>query len=352
MDFGILFFSNYEVDATDKYHLLLEAVRYADRHQFKAVWTPERHFHEFGGLFPNPSLTSAALAMITDQIELRSGSIVSPLHDAIRIAEEWAVVDNLSKGRVSLSFASGWNGNDFVLSPDNYQKRHAVMDEQIETVRKLWKGGSITRENGLGKKIEISVFPTPVQKELPIWITAAGNEQTYIKAGEKGLNLLTHLLGQDVDDLERKIQLYREARAAKGFNPESGRVALMLHTYLAEDGEKAVNLVEKPFIEYLRSATSLSKFLYQEAGMDPDDIPEEDKELMLKLSFKRYSNSAALIGTVANCSEMVLKLKDIGVDEIACLIDFGVAPEKVLEGMEHLNELKKIFVPQTTESIL
>jgi natural product biosynthesis luciferase-like monooxygenase protein len=352
MDFGILFFSNYQVDANNKYHLLLEAVKYADQHGFKSVWTPERHFHEFGGLFPNPSVTSSALAMITEQIELRSGSVVSPLHDVIRLAEEWSVVDNLSNGRVALSFASGWNGNDFVLSKDNYQDRNAIMFEQIETVRKLWKGGSIQRENGLGKTIDVKVFPSPVQAELPVWITAAGNEKTYIKAGAHGMHLLTHLLGQDIDDLERKIQLYREARADNGYDPETGRVALMLHTYLAEDLEEAMSVVEQPFIEYLRSATSLSKFLYQEAGMDPNDIPEEDKELMLKMSFQRYSNSSALIGTITNCSEMVIKLKEIGVDEIACLIDFGVEPEKVLEGMEHLNALREVFVEQQTASIL
>ncbi|MEL7148644.1 MAG: LLM class flavin-dependent oxidoreductase, partial [Bacteroidota bacterium] len=143
MDFSLFFFSNYEVQADSKYKLLLEAVKYADQHGFNAVWTPERHFHDFGGLFPNPSVISASLAMITDQIQLRSGSCVSPLHDPIRIAEEWSVVDNLSSGRVALSFASGWNSNDFVLAPDNYQDRHQVMHEQIDLVQKLWQGGSV-----------------------------------------------------------------------------------------------------------------------------------------------------------------------------------------------------------------
>lgn len=352
MDFSILFFSNYQVDSSNKYHLLLEAVKYADQHGFSAVWTPERHFHEFGGLFPNPSVTSAALAMVTDQIELRSGSVVSPLHDEIRIAEEWSVVDNLSNGRVSLSFASGWNGNDFVLSSSNYQDRNNIMFEQIETVRNLWKGGSVQRKNGIGEELEVRVFPLPIQKELPVWITAAGNEKTYMRAGKEGMNLLTHLLGQDIDEVGRKIQLYREAREQHGHAPESGKVAMMLHTYIGENMDEVMDTVEEPFIDYIRSAMSLSKFLYKEAGLNPEDIPEEDKEMMLRKSFHRYSSSSALIGTIESCSEMVLKLKEIGVDEIACLVDFGVAPDKVLEGMTYLSELQNVFVNESAESIL
>ncbi|MGB3182944.1 MAG: LLM class flavin-dependent oxidoreductase [Cyclobacteriaceae bacterium] len=343
IDFSLFFFSNYEVDQYNKYHLLLEAVKYIDQNEFKAVWTPERHFHEFGGLFPNPSVTSAALAMITENIELRSGSLVSPLHDVVRIAEEWSVVDNLSNGRVSLSFASGWNGNDFVLSPENYQDRHQVMIDQIETVKNLWKGGSITRKNGVGKSFSFQVYPSPIQKELPIWITAAGNPKTYSMAGEMGANLLTHLLGQDIEEATGKIALYREAREKNGFDPDTGKVAMMLHTYVGETMEQAMEVVEEPFIEYLKSATNLSKFLYEEAGYKADEIPEEDKEAMLKHSFQRYSKEAALIGTVTSCSEMVNKMFEIGVNEIACLVDFGIKPTEMLKGLEKLNELKSLY---------
>ncbi|MCE7996678.1 MAG: LLM class flavin-dependent oxidoreductase [Roseivirga sp.] len=346
MDFSLFFFSNYDVDDSDKYHLLKESVKYADQECFKAVWTPERHFHEFGGLFPNPSVTSAALAMITKQIELRSGSTVSPLHDEIRIAEEWSVVDNLSKGRVALSFASGWNGNDFAMAKENYQNRHEVMYKQIDNIQRLWKGEKIKRVNGFNKEVEVGTFPRPIQKELSVWITAAGNEKTYIMAGEKGMNLLTHLLGQDLDELARKIALYREARETNGHGADLGKVALMLHTYVGDDEDETMKVVEKPFINYLRSATSLSKIIYEEAGHKAEDIPEEDKELMLRHSFLRYSKEAALIGTLDSCSETVVNLSEIGVDEIACLVDFGVEPKLTLEALKNLKTLQQIFSNQ------
>src|SRR6185295_17743730 len=102
---------------------LMEGAKFADRNGFAAVWTPERHFHAFGGLYPNPSVTSAAIAAITQRVKIRAGSVVLPLHHPLRVAEEWAVVDNLSNGRVGLAFASGWHSIDFVLAPQNYADR-------------------------------------------------------------------------------------------------------------------------------------------------------------------------------------------------------------------------------------
>src|SRR5438045_2411537 len=127
MEFGVMFFSSQPERREEKYKLVLEAARRADAAGFAAVWTPERHFHEFGGIFPNPAVTSAALAMITRHVQLRAGSLVSPLHDVVRIAEEWSVVDNLSGGRAAVSYGSGWNADDFVFHPERYETRQAHM---------------------------------------------------------------------------------------------------------------------------------------------------------------------------------------------------------------------------------
>src|SRR5207342_155319 len=109
--------------AQEEYRLLIEGAKFADRHGFEAVWMPERHFHAFGGLFPNPSVTAAAVAAVTQNVQVRAGSVVLPLHDPIRVAEEWSLVDNLSNGRVGISFASGWHADDFVFAPDAYPDR-------------------------------------------------------------------------------------------------------------------------------------------------------------------------------------------------------------------------------------
>jgi natural product biosynthesis luciferase-like monooxygenase protein len=347
MDFGVMCFSSDETAAgDDKYAFLKAAARFADSHDLCAVWTPERHFHPFGGLYPNPALTSAALAMITQRVALRAGSLVSPLHDVIRIAEEWAVVDNLSHGRVAVSFGSGWNAGDFVLFPDRYARRRAVMYEQIDAVQRLWRGEPLTRADAFGKTTSVVLHPRPVQSTLPVWITSSGSPETSIEAGARGANLLTHLLGQDVITLAERIRAYREARREAGFDPGTGIVSLMLHTFIDPDLERVRRLVRTPFREYLRSAISLERRAAAHGGSISggkqlphtsavDDVDEE----LLDIAFERYFHTAALMGTPERCREIALRLEEIGVNEIACLIDFGVEPDAALGSLEHLADL-------------
>jgi natural product biosynthesis luciferase-like monooxygenase protein len=350
MDFGIMFFSSASQAAADKYGLLIEAARYADEHGFCCVWTPERHFHEFGGLFPNPSVTSAALATITSRMQLRAGSLVSPLHDAIRIAEEWAVVDNLSGGRAAISFGSGWNVDDFLFFPDRYADRHALMHEQIDTVRRLWRGGQVTRRNSFGKQLNVTLYPRPVQPELPVWVTSSGNVETFKSAGAIGANLLTHLIGQDVAALADKIGAYRAARAEHGFDPAEGRVALMLHTFLGDDVEEVRVRVRAPLREYLRTAVKLETRAAAGGGVisgghkvAAGEVPADVMEELLDLTFERYFSTAALLGTPATCEGLIWRLKSAGVDEVACLIDFINDRAAVMHSLRYLNELREAF---------
>src|SRR6185437_7292907 len=176
MDFSLFYFAAdaAEGNGAERYRLLMEGARFADRNGFTAVWTPERHFHPFGGLYPNPAVTGAALAAATDRIHIRAGSIVLPLHDPIRVAEEWSVVDNLSGGRVGLSFASGWHARDFALRPESYEARREVMVRGIETVKKLWHGEAVPVKSGDGSDLAVRIFPAPIQEDPPIWVTSSG----------------------------------------------------------------------------------------------------------------------------------------------------------------------------------
>ena len=80
LEFSLFFFSGDEsAFPKDKYQLVLEATKFADRNGFAAVWTPERHFHRFGGLYPNPAVLGAALAAITERVQIRGGSVIAPL---------------------------------------------------------------------------------------------------------------------------------------------------------------------------------------------------------------------------------------------------------------------------------
>jgi natural product biosynthesis luciferase-like monooxygenase protein len=333
-------------EAAEAYRTMLAASRLADDGGLDAVWTPERHFDQFGGVFPNPVVTSAALATVTSRIQLRAGSCISPLHNTVRLAEDWAVVDNLSGGRVAISFGAGWNVNDFALWPERYADRRAVMFEQLEMIRRLWRGDRIELPNGLAKPAELSLFPRPIQPELPVWLTSSGNVQTFADAGAHGANVLTHLIGQDLAQLTEKIKVYRKARAEAGLAPEAGVVSLMLHTHLTEDPERARMLTREPFREYLRSAVVLETKSAKGGGTisgglaSPGaDLPADVLEELLEMTYERYLDGGSLIGSADSCLPLIKEFEAIGVDEIACLIDFGLASDDIVAGLPELLRL-------------
>lgn len=344
LDFSLFYFATAGVEK-QSYRLVLDGARFADQHGFTAIWTPERHFHEFGGLYPNPSVLSAALATITQNVELRAGSVVLPLHSAIRVAEEWALVDNLSGGRTGVAFASGWHADDFVFFPDRYADRRDHMFRAIETVHALWRGESTSARSGSGDTIDVRIHPAPISKALRTWITAAGSPDTFVRAGAIGANILTHLLGQTVEQVAQRIATYRTARADNGHDPDAGIVSLMLHTFIGHNRDDVRELVREPFTSYLRSSISLVENLIKSAHLPFDlaTISDSDMDTVLAFAFDRYFESAALFGTPDSVQPFLNRLREIGVDEVACLIDFGVDEDVVLQGLDGLDVVRRQF---------
>ena len=364
MEFSLFYFASDAGESKgNKYKLLIEGAKFADTHGFAAVWTPERHFHPFGGLYPNPSLTSAALAVITTRIGLRAGSVVLPLHNPIRCAEEWSVVDNLSNGRIGLSFASGWHASDFALAPNNFADRRKLMAEGIETIRALFRGESVPAKSGDGKDISVKIYPPPVQREPRVWITAGGSPETFAMAGRIGASILTNLLVMKHEDLIANIAAYRAAFKAAG-HVGDGHVTLMLHTFVGRDLDEVREKVRAPFLEYLRTSTDLiNKAKWEQTAFakvdkqrspeqgarDLDELTKEEMDVIMDHAFERYFKAAGLFGTPRSCVATIDRLKELGVDEVACLVDFGVDEASVLESLVHLDELRRLTNAQSSD---
>jgi natural product biosynthesis luciferase-like monooxygenase protein len=356
MEFGLFFFANDTSGAgqVGKYDLIFEAARWADQNGMARLWIPERHFHSFGGLSPNPSVLAAALAGVTKRIQICAGSVVLPLHDPIRVAEEWSVVDNVSGGRVGLGIASGWVPNDFVIAgrQDDFANRKQIFQDKTAALLRLWRGEPHPVRNPLGEEIDVRIMPRPVQPDLPIWITAAANPETFREAGSIGAHVLTHLLGQTVEDLAEKIVLYRQARAAAG-HPGRGTVTLMLHTLVGDDDDEVHDIAREPMMTYLGASFDLAArhlasvpFLKDPSKIDVTRLTPELAEAALEASFEKYFYMGSLLGSYDKCLATVDKLTQLDVDEVACLVDFGLDPQIVLKGLENLNVLRKLANPE------
>ena len=362
IDFNLFYWGNDDGVGPKKYELLLEGAKFADAHGFNAVWTPERHFHAFGGPYPNPSVTGAAAAAVTNNIDIRAGSCVAPLHHPARIAEEWAVVDNLTNGRVGLGIASGWQPDDFVLRPENTPPENKpAMFKTIDQLRRLWRGESVEFAKQDGSQHAVVTQPRPVSRELPIWVTTAGNPQTWKEAGEIGANVLTHLLGQSVEEVADKIKLYHAALRDAGHDPADFKVTVMLHTYLADSRDEAEEVAREPMKDYLRAAAGLIKqyawafpaFKKPVGTNNPfeinlDVLSEDELEAILEFAFQRYFNDSGMFGTIEDGLARTEQLKRIGVDEVACLIDYGINPAVVMEGLKPLAEVLRLANAEQT----
>lgn len=353
LDFGLFFFAAVGDAAADAYRLLLAAASRADALGFAFVSTPERHFHRFGGAFPNPAVTSAAVAAVTERVQIRAGSVVTPLHHPARIVEDFAVVDGISGGRAAISVGSGWNVNDFVLAPDAYEGRRERVVADIAAIRAAWSSGTWTGVTSGGAEVGLRIYPRPVQDELPIWTTASRSEETFRAAGRLGTHVLTHLENQDVASLAGKIETYRKARAEAGF--DHGRVTVMMHTHVAATTEQA-RAVAVPWLkDYLLTAIDLEARAVEAGGSmsggrrGRDFMAQQDARTRLaELGVNRYLDGTSLIGSVDECTEVARRVRDAGADEIACLVDFVGNPDEVLAGLEPLNEVRARFAVDGT----
>ncbi|MCZ6673479.1 MAG: LLM class flavin-dependent oxidoreductase, partial [Verrucomicrobia bacterium] len=342
MNFSLFFFSGDEgVHPEDRYKLVVDGAKFADENDFDAIWLPERHFNKFGGLYPNPAVLGAAIAATTKQIHIRGGSVVAPLHHPVRIAEEWSVLDNLSKGRVGISFGSGFHPKDFLLAPQAFPNRKKVMFDSINIIQNLWQGGRYKAQAGGGEDQSIELFPTPYSKKLPIWLSTTRSPDTFAEAGALGGNVLTALLRLSVGELAERIDVYRKAREDAGHDPDKGVVTVMLHTFVGSDMDYVRSKVEEPFKEYLRSHMEHTQAVSTEkAAGETIELTIQEKEELLDHAFNRYFETSSLMGTEEICLETIENLQSIGVDEVACLIDFGVDYDALMNSLKHLNNLR------------
>jgi natural product biosynthesis luciferase-like monooxygenase protein len=316
------FASSAGTSASEYYNMVMTAADRADRGGLHAIWVPERHFVDFGAYSPNPALLATAIAARTERVRVCAGSVVAPLQHPIRIAEDWALLDNLSAGRVGISFASGWHPQDFVLATDDYGQRRETMLRVIDRVRRLWRGEKIPHSTTAGGEVEVGIPLLPVQPSIPLWLTAAGNPDTFVAAARAGCGIMTALLGQTLAAVRKNIALYRQTWKDCG-HPGEGDVVVMLHTYIS-DRPDLEDVVRPAMLEYLASFQT-----QQGQSYSPSEL-----NIMLDEGFRNYFHGpVSLLGTRAKARSVLTTLAQMGVNEVGCLVDFGLAPELVLSGV-------------------
>jgi len=211
---------------------------------FASAWVAEHHFSEYG-VCASPALILASAARVTRRIRLATGVVTLPFHHPVRVAEEYAILDLLSDGRVDLGVGRGFQPVEFLGYGIDHTCSSEMFDEAVHIIRRAWTNDRVDFAGRHFRLERVEVRPRPLQRPHPPMWMAAVSEASFEKAGALGLNLLcSPVFGDSVDGLAMLLERYRSAWKASGRTPaQGGRVALMCMIFVG----KTMDVAEQCF---------------------------------------------------------------------------------------------------------
>lgn len=201
-------------DASRLYRFTLEMCEEAERLGASSVWFSEHHLFEDGYL-PQPLTLASAVAARTTRVRIGTAVVLAPLHAAAEIAEQAAIVDIVSGGRLDLGLGAGYRAPEFDLFDADMGRRYTATDERVRELRRIWADGRVT--------------PAPVQERVPIWLGYQG-PQGARRAGRLG----EHLLSLSPELTEPYLAGRREA----GHDVATARRAGTMSAWVTDDPER------------------------------------------------------------------------------------------------------------------
>jgi probable F420-dependent oxidoreductase len=223
------------------YQETLEQVAWADSLGFDSVWLSEHHFTDDGYL---PALLPmlAALAMRTSRMRLGTAVLLAPLHHPLRLAEDAAVVDTLSGGRLELGMAPGYRAEEFALLGVRRAERGRRTDETIEILKAAWRARPFSYRGSCFRFEDVVVTPPPLQRpHPPIWV-GGSSQAAARRAAHHGCHFLP-----DADAPAELYHLYRTDLAANGHDPARFRIATSRAVYVCDDPERGWREVQEHY---------------------------------------------------------------------------------------------------------
>ena len=225
----------------EHYERVLERIVEAERLGAGSVWVSEHHGFE-DGYMPQPLTFAAAVAARTSQVRIGTAIMLGPLRPALDVAEQAALVDILSGGRVDLGLGTGYRASEYRAFERDIRGRYPKLEAQVREIRRLWSEGIC--------------MPPPVQDPLPIWLGAIGPRLARV-AGRLGEGLLWLS--------SKRLEDYRQGLEEGGHDPSSARMAGLANLILADDPEAAWPRIA-PHLAYQRES-------YNRYGAEDDLAP-------------------------------------------------------------------------------
>jgi alkanesulfonate monooxygenase SsuD/methylene tetrahydromethanopterin reductase-like flavin-dependent oxidoreductase (luciferase family) len=241
--FAVLYNTDYYPEvhgsASQYYEQILEQVQFEEELGFDAVWFGEHHYSGYS--FGSPPVMAMAAAARTKRIRLGTGVSLIPLNHPIRLAEEYAMLDVLSSGRLEYGIGRGFLKYSHEIFGINEDENHERYHEGTEIILKAWTAnGPFSYQGKFWSLNDYTFFPKPLQQpHPPIYGSGAITPESYRWAGSKGLHLATAFFIPDRERVRNGIGLYRQALEEAGYNPAERDVAGVFQMYCGESNEEA-----------------------------------------------------------------------------------------------------------------
>ncbi len=225
------------------YRNTLEQVELSEKLGFDSAWLSEHHFLE-DGYCPSPLVMTAAMLARTTCLKVGTSILILPLHDPVRVAEDAAVLDNISNGRFKLGVGIGYREEEFAGFNISIRQRTSRFEESLKVIENAWKDKAFTFSGKRFNYSDLNVTPKPVQKTgIPIFI-GAFEEPAIRRAGRMGIPLMIGP-GRTIKMIKDTLGYYNDEAVKNGIDYKNIKHILLRETYIHHDDKKARELGEK-----------------------------------------------------------------------------------------------------------
>jgi probable LLM family oxidoreductase len=317
----------------DRMQDYLEQIERADKVGLDVFGIGEHHRAEF--LDSAPAVILAAAAARTKKIRLTSAVTVLSAADPVRVFQEFATLDLISRGRAEIIAGRGSFVESFPLFGLRLEDYDSLYAEKLDLLLAIrantevhWSGRHRPPLTGQG------VFPRPVQDPLPIWVGVGGTPASFVRAGRLGLPLMVAIIGGHPEAFRPLIDLYRETGRAAGHPAEKLVVGLHMIGFLGETSQEAA---DDFYPGYAQTFTEIGK----ERGWPPTTRAQFDSS--------RGPSGALLIGDAETVSKKILRANDAlgGISRLTFQMGVSSLPqEKSLRAIEILGSRVSPIVNQ------
>jgi len=336
--FGYYILNTYvpELDGGSRevYAKWLEQIDAAESLGFDSLWVTEHHFRHFGGQMPSPSVILAAASQRTRRLALGAAVSIIPMHNPLRIAEEFAMVDQLSSGRLRFGAGRGMHPTEYAVFGYDWNDAQKRLPEALDIIMRAWSGEEFEWRGRYYQFPRLRVYPQPYQRpHPPIYITANRDPESFNLVGGRGHHLMTLPWIATNEEQGARVESYKNALRAGGHSVADKDVFTMYPVYVGSGDEEAK-------AEVLESWHRWRGFALEAVGALPGTPAYE--RIFPHLSYDAMvRDGRGVFGSPQTCARILKRIIDtVGTSHIGLTFHFGgLSQDKVLKSMERCAQL-------------